>query len=710
MKTISAARTAALIPLLSGFSLLPLHSAIAAQEEPAFQEEIIITSIRADRNSRGATGLDLDVAETPQSLTILDTETLESFGLEDINSMLKLTTGVNVDSSETDRTYYNARGFDITSMHVDGVGMPFGELVVGDIDTAIYEKVEIIRGSNGLITGLGNPSGTINYVRKRPGNEFAMSTRLTVGRWDTRRAEFDISTPLVESGRWAARFVGVAQDGESWLNNYANDRAVGSLVIDGQIGNSVTVALGYTRQDNNSDAPLWGASPMIYSNGQQLDFDVSTSTAMEWSYWDTLSERSFVELGWQLADDWRVESSVTHIDYADNSEVFYVYSNTGLDADSGLGMLSYPGKFDASEESLIWDTSLQGSFQAFDREHELNLGVSLADQDSGSLDHTALSGFQAMPAFPGWQGNEVARPSWDTPYQAAEEDTQLNRLYGSLLLSMTDRFKVILGMNVVDYENRGVSWGVSTDSDEDGSSPYVGFTWELLDSLNLYASYSDIYQPQYYLDMDLQPLGSAEGKSYEAGLKKQFDSSWLATVAVFKTEQENLQEFVRYGDGDGIDDTDYSDDFDFAMYRGISVDSTGIELEVAGEVAEGLRLQAGYTYLQLEDPNGDETRTFIPRNTFKMLADWRPVWQQRLALGLSARWQDDIYFDSAYGRISQDAYAVIGGYARYDVSESLAVSLNVDNALDEKYLSSVKFEQSYYAAPQNYSLSVDWQF
>jgi len=262
----------------------------------------------------------------------------------------------------------------------------------------------------------------------------------------------------------------------------------------------------------------------------------------------------------------------------------------------------------------------------------------------------------------------------------------------------------------VDYENRGVSWGVSTDSDEDGSSPYVGFTWELLDSLNLYASYSDIYQPQYYLDMDLQPLGSAEGKSYEAGLKKQFDSSWLATVAVFKTEQENLQEFVRYGDGDGIDDTDYSDDFDFAMYRGISVDSTGIELEVAGEVAEGLRLQAGYTYLQLEDPNGDETRTFIPRNTFKMLADWRPVWQQRLALGLSARWQDDIYFDSAYGRISQDAYAVIGGYARYDVSESLAVSLNVDNALDEKYLSSVKFEQSYYAAPQNYSLSVDWQF
>ena len=315
-----------------------------------------------------------------------------------------------------------------------------------------------------------------------------------------------------------------------------------------------------------------------------------------------------------------------------------------------------------------------------------------------------------MPSFPGWRGDEVARPVWDTPSQAALDEMSLNRLYGSLLLSMTDDINVILGMSMVDYKNRGVSWGVSTDSDEDGGSPYLGLTWEVLDDLNLYASYSDIYQPQYYLDENLQPLGSAEGKSYELGLKKQFNNNLLASVAVFRTEQQNLQEFSAYSDGDGVDDTDYSDDFTYAIYRGINVEADGIELEVAGNLTDQLRIQAGYTHLKLEDPNNDEARTFIPRNSFKMLADWNPAWSAKLNMGLSLRWQDDVYFDSAYGRISQDAYSVLGGYASYAVSDALSLSLNLNNVADEKYLSSVKYEQSYFAEPRSYSLSVVWDY
>ena len=700
--------SAAIASALGGLALLP-HQPTMAAEAPSIEEEIIITAIRAERKSRGATGLDLDVYETPQSLTIIDANTIDNFALADINSMLKMATGINVDSTETDRTYYNARGFDITSMHVDSVGMPFGSLIVGDLDTAIYEKVEVIRGSNGLITGLGNPSGTINYVRKRPSNEFEMNTKFTVGRWNNKRMVADISTPLTVSGRWAARFVGVYQDKESWLDHYENDRNVASLVVDGQVGDPVTLAAGYTRQDNNSDGVLWGAVPMIYTSGEQLDFDTSTTTTMDWTYWNTLTESTFVELGWQISHDWRILSTLTQTDYQEESEVFYVYWNTGLDPDTGLGIYSYPGKFDDDKETLIWDTMVQGAFHAWGQHHEINVGVSLGDRESQSLDSSALTGFVAMPAFPGWTGTEVPRPAWDEPFLAAHDDTALNRFYGSVLLSVTDTFKLILGMSVIDYENEGVSWGVSTDSSEDGSSPYLGFTWEIFQGLNLYASYSDIYQPQYYLDQNLEALGSAEGKSYEAGLKKQFGNKLLASVALFKTEQENLQEFVEYGDGDDIDDTDYSDDFDYSLYRGISVESEGIELEVAGEIADGVTVQAGYTYLTLEDPNGDDVRTFIPRNTFKLLTTWNPGWQENLSLGLSARWQDDIYFESAFGRISQDSYAVIGGYASYDLNDSLTLSLNLDNISDEKYLSSVKYEQAYFAAPQNYSLSLDWR-
>tara|TARA_R110001599_G_scaffold75898_1_gene207888 strand:- start:855 stop:1682 length:828 start_codon:yes stop_codon:yes gene_type:complete len=275
---------------------------------------------------------------------------------------------------------------------------------------------------------------------------------------------------------------------------------------------------------------------------------------------------------------------------------------------------------------------------------------------------------------------------------------------------MSDQINLILGLSKVDYQNTGVSWGVSTDSDEDGGSPYLGLTWELADDLNLYASYSDIYQPQYYLDQNQQPLGSAEGQSFEMGLKKQFSNNLLTSVALFKTEQENLQEFVGYTDGDGVDDTDYSDDFNFAEYRGINVEAEGIEFEIAGYVTEEVRLQAGFTHLQIEDPNGDEARTHIPRNTLKLLAAWAPTWQPKLDLGLSARWQDEVHYDSDYGRVEQDSYAVLGGYVNYAINDQLNVSLNLDNMFDEKYLSTVQSEQSYYAMPLNYSVSVRWDY
>ncbi len=687
---------------------IPAHQALAEDDE--IIDELIIYGMRDQRESQGATGLNLSLFETPQSLTILEADVIDDFGLVDINSMLKIITGINVDSTETDRTYYNARGFDITSMHVDGIGIPFGSLIVGDLDTAVYEKVEIVRGSNGLITGLGNPSGTVNYVRKRPGNEFGAKAELMLGRWDENRVVADVSTPLTATGRWAARVVGVYQDKGSWLDHYDNDRNVLYGIIDGQLGDSVTLALGYTRQDNNSDGVLWGAVPVIYSDGSQADYDVSTTTSMDWTYWNTLTETSFVELGWQLNDYLQLISTVTYTDYEESSELFYVYWQTGLDPDTGLGMFSYPGKYDDSRESLLWDTALRGSFDAWGQRHDFNLGVSIADSDSQSLDSGALSGFMEMPAFPGWQGQEVVRPDWADPYEAATGDMQLNRYYGSVRLSLTEQFKLTLGLSMVDYENKGISWGVSTDSSEDGSSPYIGITWEVLDGLNLYASYSDIYQPQYYLDDSLQPLGSAEGRSYEIGLKKQFSDRLLASIALFRTEQENLQEFVAYSDGDGVDDDFFDDDFDYALYRGIDVESEGFELEVAGDVTEGISVQAGYTYLKMEDPDGGDARTFIPRKTLKLLATWDPSTVDAFSMGVSFRWQDDIYYDSAFGRISQDSYALLGGFASYKFNDSMRLTLNVDNVFDEKYLNSVKYEQSYYGMPRSYGLSFNWQY
>src|SRR3954468_3247458 len=97
------------------------------------------------RAGSGATGLRLSPRETPQSVSVVTRGLMDDFKLNSVNAALEASNGVVVEKVETDRTYYTARGFDIVNFQLDGIGLPFVYgLVDGDIDTATYERVEVI--------------------------------------------------------------------------------------------------------------------------------------------------------------------------------------------------------------------------------------------------------------------------------------------------------------------------------------------------------------------------------------------------------------------------------------------------------------------------------------------------------------------------------------------------------------------------------------
>src|SRR6185503_11116994 len=152
--------------------------------------------------------LTLDLKDTPQSISVVTSDMMNQYGADNLNDALRLATGITVEAWETNRTNYEARGFEIKNTQIDGVGLPNNwGIVTGAMDSFGYEKLEVIRGANGLLTGVGNSSGTINYVRKRPRNTAGGELGVTFGSYDRKRVEADYSTPLTASGDWAARFV-----------------------------------------------------------------------------------------------------------------------------------------------------------------------------------------------------------------------------------------------------------------------------------------------------------------------------------------------------------------------------------------------------------------------------------------------------------------------------------------------------------------------
>ncbi|RYE97592.1 MAG: TonB-dependent siderophore receptor, partial [Oxalobacteraceae bacterium] len=171
----------------------PALAAAADDQQPPSVQIVTITGAAAQDGytvgeSSSATRLDLSLRETPQSVSVVTRRKMDDFKLNSVNDMLASTPGVTVETVETDRMYYTARGFDITNFQYDGVGVPFvfGN-VTGSLDTALYDQVDVVRGANGLMSSTGNPSATVNFIRKRPGNKLAASAGVTYGAWGHKR-------------------------------------------------------------------------------------------------------------------------------------------------------------------------------------------------------------------------------------------------------------------------------------------------------------------------------------------------------------------------------------------------------------------------------------------------------------------------------------------------------------------------------------------
>jgi len=653
------------------------------------------------KKSRSSTRLNLDTKETPQSISIISQQQLNDFGLISIEEALDLVPGVNVERVETDRTYYTARGFDITNFQIDGLNTPNGSVfgnIQGDIDTITYDRIEVLRGANGLLTGTGNPSATVNFIRKRPTDEFKGKVSGLAGTWDRYRATADFSNSLNESGSVRGRFIAAVEDKDSYLDRYGKHRDVFYGVVDFQLSENSLLTIGHTYQNDEADKPLWGALPVAYSDGTPTQFDVSDSNAAEWAFWDNKTHSSFIELKSDLANEWSSTVQLSRVATESESELFYSYGS--LDSATGLGMFAYPSAYDNKVETYVADAYASGPFSLAGREHELVVGAQWSRGDVwqesgyGQGIGTALSYEQFL------SGN-YPRPSFDAAFNDADWKEHQRSIYASANFDISDSINIILGSRYLDYELTGQSYGTQQDRAAQKLIPYIGTVFSLNEQLNLYASYTEIFQPQEEIDISRKPLDPIEGKTYEVGVKYDFNNGKaLASASIFKTVQDNLAEVA------GLIPNSID-----AYYEGQDgMTSRGIELDLQGEVIDGLKVSAGYAYVNIEDADHNKTKTETPEQTFKFASTYQfqsaPEWK----VGATVKWRDRTYG----ALVKQESYTVVDAMASYQFSPKLKATLNVYNIFNEEHLASLYwaglFGQAFYGSPRSAAVSLDYNF
>jgi outer membrane receptor for ferric coprogen and ferric-rhodotorulic acid len=662
-----------------------------------------------------ATPFDISLRDTPQSVSVVTQQRIQDQNLQTILDVVNNATGVSVNRYETSRAQFNARGFELNSLMIDGVPTIFEQpWSSGEIfsSLAMYDRVEIVRGANGLMTGAGDPSATINMVRKRASStELTGSVELSGGTWDTYGALADVSAALNEEGTIRGRVVAETNDGDTWIHLNSNKRQTFYGTMDIDLTPDTTLWFGLSHQENSADSPMWGGLPVWYADGSRTNWSRSKTTSADWSKWDTTFDTYFVNLDHTFANDWQAHLSYNRGERTGDSSLLYLSGNPGRNGSAPMS--SFPATYKTKTTQDDYGIRFDGPFSMLGRQHEAAFGYVDSKQkfDADSLD--AQTGFDGVADFDAYNG-DFPEPIWGPRTDYGYSETRQKGLYAATRLNVTDDLKVILGARESWYEKTAddvFSEVSKTDVDHE-LTPYAGVVYDLTENLSAYASYTEIFLPQSVRDSSGQQLEPIVGENKEIGLKGAYFGGRLnASAAIFQINQENLGQNT----GVLIDPSNPVGGFAFEASEGAT--SKGFELEVSGELATDWNATVGYTQFKVDDANGDDVNTLYPTKLLRTFTAYRlPRAFNKLTIGGGVNWQDSIYTYALNPagnpeKIQQDAYALVNLMARYEITDNLSAQVNANNVTDEKYFDIFDaFGALTYGAPRSVTASAKYRF
>lgn len=677
---------------------------------------------------------DETLRETPQSVTVITMRQIKDRGLTDLGAAMNSATGVTVSPDQ----YYGAgrffaRGFEISNLRIDGgaVGVTSSYDAIGSIGLSRYDRVEVLRGADGLFSGNGEAGGVISLVRKRPLDERASTAELSYSNWNRATVSYDYSTPLTKDGDVRARMILSAEKGDTFYNGGELDNRSFYAIIEADLGDSTVLTFGGS-YDRQRSAPWWAGMPR-YLDGSDIGLPVEASLGTDWADLDHKGWEIFAGLRHDFANGWVWNSNLTYAEHKYRG--LYGYLAGAVDPLTGDGLI-YNGSHNWADGYQIQaDTNISGAFDLLGRRADIVIGLDYAKHSSDvnrgeftgpavNLDDVGDANWPiaTIPDFPGDYYFNF-HPYTETRYG----------VYARGKFEMSDQTRIILGARYGNYKysfhrasyNRdgSVNWREAIDYSDNGVlTPFAAVSHDLNRDWTAYASVATIYQSQSrYLrgPEPGSPLNPITGRTFETGLKGELlGGAMNASLAAYYTKREG--EAVRdpryagaSNPGNGSSCC-YLDDGE--------VTSRGLDIEVSGEVASGLQLFAGYTLNinKNKETNGVYS-AITPRHLLKVWANYNlPNDYSKWTIGAGLRAQSTTkvsgteWVERAGGEWSevpfnfgQGGYAVADLSVRYDFSDDASLTLNINNVFDRGYYAQLGTlsKNNFYGPPREIALT-----
>lgn len=619
---------------------------------------------------------DAPLRETAQNVRILGRQQIDDLGALRLDQVLDQASGVtrqhNFGGLWDNFAIRGFSGDENTGADILRNGFAANRGFNASRDMANVEHIEFLKGPASALYGRSDPGGTLNIVTKRPQWTPGGTARLRYGSFNRQRAELDVTGPL--SDQFAYRLNLAAEDNDSFRDKITSRREFVAPALTFR-ATEQTVFLydgEYLRHRTPLDRGVvavngrLGAVPVSRFLGEPADGPVEVE-----NHTHQLSmEHSF-------NPDWR-------------SRIAIGYKEGSLEGFSTEPSRLVDGRTLRRQRRFRDNESTDHSLQA-----ELYGRVT-----TGAVVHNLVAGADAY-RFEIEQRMLRINPNDATPYAIdifnpvygqpqpepgpnthRFERQKAHAFFLQNQMELGDQWRLLGGVRVDNYRQSQLNLLRNTRTTQTASetSPRLGVVYLATDQLSLYANASQSFRPNSGADVDGRAFDPEQGRSLEVGSKYEtLDGRWGATLALFSARKENV-----------VTADPNPANVGFSIAAG-EVQSEGIELDLSGQLTDGLRLSFAYAFIDAAVRRDNTLREGarllnIPRHTASLLAVQE---LGRLGFGGGVNHVSQRSGDTSDSGFELPAYTVVKLLGYYQVTPAARIAVDVDNLFDrDHYLSS----------------------
>lgn len=701
-------------PLALAITSILFAPNLMAEETAATEQETITVLGQTYRNT--ATKTSLEPEETPQAISVINSDDFENRGVSSVQQALRYAPGVNAElkgGSVTMYDNYNIRGFENNQMYYDGLVLQYlvGWNLQPQIDPIALERVEIFKGPSSVLYGAMPPGGMVNLIAKSPQKERNTDISIATGSRNLVKASIDTTGQFGDSNVYY-RLIGSASHRDGQVDYTEEERYVIAPSIDWYVTDNTLVNFNFYYQ-NDPNMGMNSAMPASGSVWDNPNGSIDKNASMGDKNWSKF-EREFWMAGYKIDhsfnENWSFLQNARFMK-ADLSQKNTYHTAAGWDPTTGdLARNIY--STEESSKGFTIDNQLTGLVNTGAVEHNLLFGVDY-QYLTGDSDYQEYGSAPSFNVFSP-NNNQINSSSLSSVYQGLD-DVRVEQI-GVYFQDQMRINRVILmaGGRFDNYQSRSDysdAYAVTkTDIDQNNFSYRVGAMYEFDSGWSPYINYATSFEPVAGTNSTGKAFDPSIGQQVEGGVKYlSSDYSTSMTASLFHIIKSDVVV---------TDPTsnNYQDDIQVGEIR-----SQGLEFEGRTMLTDNWDISASYTYTDMEITEDStyegKTPIYVPKNAATLWTNYY-VYNGILGgsrFGAGARYIGERQMDAANTDTVPD-YTVVDLSLGYDLAyltnslQGAAVNLSVNNLFDEDTFTCYDSANCWYGEERTVEFKFDYKF